>query len=118
APLAQSPFGTMLVVVRTANDPRSIVDAARLQVASLDKNAPIYHVETLDQYFAQSVAEPRFLTLLLSGFAGLALLLASLGIYGVISYIVAQSTREIGIRMALGAEAGEVVLAVLRRGLL
>jgi putative ABC transport system permease protein len=118
APLAQSPFGTMLIVVRTANDPRSIVGAARREVTSLDKNAPIYHVETLDQYFAESVAEPRFLTLLLSGFAGLALLLASLGIYGVISYIVAQSTREIGIRMALGAEAGEVVFAVLRRGLL
>ncbi len=117
APLAQSPFGTMLVVLRTANDPLSDVAAARGQVASLDKNSPIYHVETLDQYLAQSVAEPRLSTLLLSVFAGLAVLLACLGVYGVMSYIVGRRTHEIGIRMALGAQRSDVLRMVFGHGL-
>jgi putative ABC transport system permease protein len=117
APLAQSPFDAMFIVVRTANDPRSMVEPARRQVASLDKNAPIYHVETLDQHLVQSVATPRFITLLLSGFSGLALLLACLGIYGVISYIAVQRTHEIGIRMALGAKKGDVLRMIIGEGL-
>ena len=118
APLAQSPFDTMFIVARTANDPASIVKAARQQVASLNRNLPIYHVKTLDQYFADSVAEPRFGSLLLGCFAGLAVLLACLGVYGVVSYAVVQRTREIGIRMALGAGGASVVLSVLLRGML
>ncbi len=117
APQAQSPFGTMILVVRTANDPRTIVEAARRRVLTLDKNTPIYHVETLDQFFAQSVEVPRFITALLGGFAGLALVLACLGIYGVISYTVAQRTREIGIRLAVGAHSGDVLWMVIREGL-
>jgi putative ABC transport system permease protein len=117
APLAQCPFDPMLVVVRTANDPRSIIGAARQQVFSLNKNAPLYHVKTLDQYFADSVAEPRLTSLLLGSFAFLAVLLACLGVYGVVSYTVAQRTHEIGVRMALGAERGDVVRWVLGRGL-
>jgi putative ABC transport system permease protein len=117
APLAQCPYSPMFIVVHTANNPQSIVDPIRRQVASLDKNTPIYHVETLDQYFAQSVAAPRFITLLLSGFAGLALLLASVGIYGVISYIAVQRTHEVGIRMALGAQKGEIIRTVVAKGL-
>lgn len=74
-------------------------------------------METLDQYFAQSVEEPRFITLLLGGFAGLALVLACLGIYGVISFTVVQRTREIGIRLAVGAQKGDVLWMVIREGL-
>jgi len=118
APLAQSPFDTMFIVARTANDPASIAGAARQQVASLNKNLAIYHVKTLDEYFADSVAEPRFNSLLLSVFAALAVLLACLGVYGVVSYAVVQRTHEIGIRMALGAGGGNVTRSVLYRGML
>jgi len=117
APLAQSPFYPMIIAERTAGDPRSIVPLARREVAALDKQLPLYDVLTLDQYFADSVSEPRASTLLLSGFAALAVLLACLGVYGVISYIVAQRRHEIGIRMALGAEQSEVVRWVLGRGM-
>jgi putative ABC transport system permease protein len=116
-PLAQIPFSPMVVVVNTANEPQSLAEPARRLVAALDKTSTIYHLESLDQYFAQAVAAPRFITLLLSGFAGLALLLASVGIYGVISYIAAQRTQEIGIRLALGARKGEILWMVIGKGL-
>ena len=86
-------------------------------MVALDKNAPIFHVVTLDQYFAQSVAGPRFNTVLLSGFAALAVLLACLGVYGVMSYMVVQRTHEIGLRMALGAEKRDLLTMVLGKGL-
>jgi putative ABC transport system permease protein len=107
----------MFIVAQTANDPVSIVQAARKQITSLNKNLPIYHVKTLDQYFADSVARPRFMSFLLGSFAALAVLLACLGVYGVVSYAVVQRTHEIGIRMALGAGAGNVVRVMLGRGI-
>jgi putative ABC transport system permease protein len=117
APLAQSPFSTMFIAVRSAVDPQNMVGAARRQVASLDKNTPIYHVETLDEYAAQSVLLPRLVTLFLSGFAGLALLLACVGVYGVVSYLAIQRTHEIGIRLALGAQKTEVLQMIVGAGL-
>jgi predicted permease len=116
-PFAQCPWDSVFIAVHIATDPEGAVSAARRQVTSLNKNAPIYHVKTLDQYFSDSVAEPRFISLLLSSFATLSVLLACLGIYGVVSYSVLQRTHEIGIRMALGADSGRVVRAVLSKGM-
>src|SRR5207237_1862080 len=111
------PFDSMIIVAKTEGDPRASIAAVQNEVKSLDKDLPTYNIKTLDEYVAASVAQPRFNTLLLAMFAGLALILTAIGLYGVMSYSVTQRTHEIGIRMALGARQPDVLKMVVRQGM-
>jgi predicted permease len=116
-PFAQMRLNGMTLVVRTASDPLAIAKAVRNEVLSIDKNQPVYDVRTLAQRVDDAVAVSRSLMLLFAAFAVLALVLASVGIYGIVSYSVTQRTHEIGIRIALGARAANVLSLIMKNGL-
>jgi putative ABC transport system permease protein len=117
AAYAQVPFWTdMNLIVKTSGDPASVAGPIRTEVANLDRNVPIGKVRTMEAVVAESVAQPRFRTLLLTLFGIVASLLATVGIYGVMSYAVTQRTHEIGIRMALGAQIGQVRRLIVGHG--
>ena len=106
-----------VVVIRTSGDPQRLISIARAKVRELDRNVAISNITTMDKLVAQSVAQRRFGMFLVAIFAALALILAVVGIYGVVSYSVAQRTNEIGVRMALGASANDVLKMILKNGM-
>jgi putative ABC transport system permease protein len=115
-PQTQVPFDQMVMVVKTTGEPHSLTSAATKQVAALDPDIPVFGVKSMEEYLSASVAAPRFSTTLLSIFAAVALVLTVVGLYGVMSYSVAQRTNEIGIRLALGAQPRDVLLMIVKQG--
>ena len=105
------------MALRSSNDPSGVLSAVKKELRNLDADLPMYYVRTMQQRMDESLARRRFSMLLLAVFAGVALALATIGIYGVMAYLVNQGTREIGIRIALGATQRTILSLVVRQGM-
>ena len=116
-PHSELVYESMTFVIRTDIEPTEVAPAARRELSAMDRDLPVSDVRTMSQVMSNTVGRARFNTLLLGLFAGLATLLAAVGIFGVMNYSVTLRTNEIGIRMALGAQPGRVLIMVLRQGL-
>jgi putative ABC transport system permease protein len=116
-PSAQIPFGSMTLVARSSQEPHSIAKMLTGTVQSMDPDIPTYSWKTAEEYLDGTLSVPRFNTVLLALFAGLAMVLTAVGLYGVISYTVAQRTHEIGIRMALGAKPQDMMKLIVGQGI-
>jgi putative ABC transport system permease protein len=116
-PHEQSPWPSMTLVVRSASNPQALAAAVRHTIEEVDPDLPVAGIQTMDQVVSTSIAQPRLLTALVGTFAGFALILASLGIYGVMAYSVLQRTHEVGIRMALGASRRDIFTLVISQGM-
>lgn len=114
----QNNFSYMAIVIRSTVEPESLAPALRQAVAEVDRTVPISEVKTMEHIVSESVTQPRFNLFLLAVFSGIALLLSAAGIYGVTAYTVTQRTHELGIRIALGAQVGDVLRMILGQGMM